>query len=82
MSGSLRMQGQVPGGLNPASTKKTPLNADRANNLKVLGGEEWEDLFENSMEITGFNGFSCNGQMKIILFFVVKIKTNKDKDIE
>ena len=25
----------------------------------VLGEEEWEDLFGNSMEITSFNGFSC-----------------------
>ena len=25
----------------------------------VLGEEEWEDLFGNSMEITSFNEFSC-----------------------
>ena len=25
----------------------------------VLGEEEWENYFGNSMEITGFNGFSC-----------------------
>ena len=57
--GSLRMQGQVPGSHNQATTNKTPLNADNEDNVMVLGGEEWENLFGNTMEITHFNGFSC-----------------------
>ena len=57
--GSHGMQGQVPGGHNQATTNKTPLNADNEDNGMVLGEEEWEDLFGNSMEITSFNGFSC-----------------------
>ena len=57
--GSLGMQGQVPGGCNQATTNKTPLNADNEDNVMVLGEEEWEDLFGNSMEAAGFNGFSC-----------------------
>ena len=55
---SLRMQGQVPGSRNQATKNKTPLNADDEDNMMVLG-EEWEDLFGNSMEITSFNEFSC-----------------------
>ena len=39
-----------------ATTTKTLLNADNKDNVMVLG-EEWEDLFGNSMEITNFNGF-------------------------
>ena len=57
-SGSLGKQGQAPGGRNPATTNKTPLNADNEGNVVVLGEEEWEDLFGNSMEIASFNGFS------------------------
>ena len=56
---SIRMQEEVPGGYNQATTNKTPLNADIEDNVMVLGEEEWEDLFGNSMEITSFNGFSC-----------------------
>ena len=59
LPGSLRMQGQVPGSHNQATMNKTPLNADYEGNVMVLGEEEWEDLFGNSMEITSFNGFSC-----------------------
>ena len=33
------------------------MNAENEDNVMVL--EEWEDLFGNSMEITNFNGFSC-----------------------
>ena len=54
--GSLGMQGQVAGS---CTTNKTPLNAENEDNVMVLGEEEWEGLFENSMEITSFNGFSC-----------------------
>ena len=43
---------------NQATTNKTPLNADNEGNVMVLG-EEWEDLFGYSLEITSFNGFSC-----------------------
>ena len=57
--GSLGMQGQVPGGRNQAITNKTTLKADNEDNVMVLGEEEWEDLFGNCMEITSFNGFSC-----------------------
>ena len=57
--GSLGMQGQVPGGRNQATTNKTALNSDNEDNVMVLGEEEWEDLFGNSMEVTSFNGFSC-----------------------
>ena len=55
---SLGMQGQVPAGRNQATTNKTPLNAENEDNVMVLGGEEWEYFFGNSMEITSFNGFS------------------------
>ena len=57
--GSLGMQGQVPDGHNQATMNKTSLNAGNEDNVMVLGEEEWEDLFGNSMEITSFNGFSC-----------------------
>ena len=57
--GSLGMQGQVPGGLNQATTNKTPLNAHNEDKVMALGEEEWEDLFGNSIEITSFNGYSC-----------------------
>ena len=53
------MQGQVPGGHSQATTNKTPLNADNEDNVMVLGQEEWEDFFGNSMDITSFNWFSC-----------------------
>ena len=55
----LECRGQVPGGRNQATTNKTPLNADNEDNVMVLGEEEWEGLFANSMEVTSFNGFSC-----------------------
>ena len=55
---SLGMQGLVPSGRNQVTTNKTPLNADNEGNVMVLG-EEWEDLFGYSLEITNFNGFSC-----------------------
>ena len=35
------------------------MNADNEDNIMLLREEEWEDLFGNSMEITSFNGFSC-----------------------
>ena len=61
MSRSLTQQSQnerqVPGSHNQATTNKTPLNAE--DNVMILGEKEWEDLFGNSMEITSFNGFSC-----------------------
>ena len=58
---------QVPGRRNQATINKSPLNADNEENVMVLGEEEWEYyldkpnriLFGNSMEITSFNGFSC-----------------------
>ena len=53
------MQGHIPGSHNKVATNKTPLNADNEDNVMVLGEEEWEDLFENGMEIISFNGFSC-----------------------
>ena len=46
------------GGCNQGTTKKTSLNACQENNVKVLGEEECEDLFENSMENIIFNEFS------------------------
>ena len=55
---SFGMQGWVPGSCDQATTNKTPLNADNGDNMIILGEEEWEDLFGNSMEITSFNGFS------------------------
>ena len=54
--GSLGMQGQVPGDRNQATTNKTPLNSVNEDNVMVLGEEEQEDLFGNSMEITRFKG--------------------------
>ena len=56
-AGSLGMQRQVPDDRIQATTNKTPLNADNEDNVMVLGEEEWEDLFGNSMEITSFNEF-------------------------
>ena len=47
------MQGQVLGSHNQATSNKTSLNVDNGDNVMVLG-EEWEDLFEHSMEITSF----------------------------
>ena len=35
------------------------MNADNEDYVMVLGEEELEDLFGNSMIITSFNGFSC-----------------------
>ena len=64
--GSIRMQGQVPGGCNQATTNKNPLYADNEGNVMVLEEKEWEyfwginnKLFGNSMKIMSFNGFSC-----------------------
>ena len=51
------MQKQVPGSRNQVLTSKTHLNADNEDNVMVLG-DEWEDLFGDCMEITGFNRFS------------------------
>ena len=53
------MEGQVPGGHSQATMNKIPLNADSEDNVMVLGQEEREDLFGNSMDITSSNGFSC-----------------------
>ena len=50
---SLIMPGQVLGSHNQATSNKTSLNVDNGDNVMVLG-EEWEDLFEHSMEITSF----------------------------
>ena len=47
----LGMQRHVPGGLNQANVNTTRFNADKEDNVLVLRGEEWEDLFANSMEI-------------------------------
>ena len=38
---------------------KTPLNANNEENVMVQRKEECWDLFWNNMEITNFNGFSC-----------------------
>ena len=38
--GILGIQGVVPGGLNRATTYKTPLNADNEDNVMILGEEE------------------------------------------
>ena len=40
------------------------MNADNKDNVIVLGEEEWENLFGNSMEITSFNGFSYGSSNK------------------
>ena len=64
LCGNIGMQGQVPGGRNQATTNKTPLNAYDGDSVMVLREEEWEDLFGNSMEITRFNGFSCESSGK------------------
>ena len=40
------------------------LNSDNEDIVIVLGEDEWEDLFENSMEVTSFNGFSCESSIK------------------
>ena len=64
--GSLRIQGQIPGIRNQATMNKTSLNADNEDNVMVLGEKEREDLFENNIEITSFNGFHVNHQMKVI----------------
>ena len=45
------MQRQVPGGLNQANVNTIRFNANKEDNVLVLRGEEWEDLFGNSMEI-------------------------------
>ena len=58
LPGTIGMQRQVPGSRNQAPTNKTLLNRDNENNGVVLGEEEWEDLFGNSMGITSFNEFS------------------------
>ena len=60
------MQGQVPGSRNQDTTNKTPLNADNEGNVMVLGEDEREDLFGNSMEVKGLTGVHVNHQMKMI----------------
>ena len=40
------------------------MNVDNEDNVMVIGEEKWEDLFRNRMEITGFNGFSCDSPSK------------------
>ena len=40
------------------------MNVDNEDNVMVIGEEKWEDLFRNSMEITGFNGLSCESSSK------------------
>ena len=40
------------------------MNVDNEDNVMVIGEEKWEDLFRNRMEITGFNGFSCESPSK------------------
>ena len=62
--GSLGIHGEVPGGRNRAATNETPLNAENEGYVMVLGEGEWKDLFGNSMEITSFNGFSCESSNK------------------
>ena len=61
---SLGMQGQGPRSHNQAATNRTPLNADNEDNVMV-SGEERENLFGNTMEITSFNGFSCESSIDI-----------------
>ena len=51
---SLRMQGQGLVSFNQVTLNETSLNAGNEDNVI-----EWEDLFGNSMEITNFNGSSC-----------------------
>ena len=53
------MQGQVTGGRNQTTLNNTLFNEDNEDSVMVLGEEEREDVFGNSMEITSFNGFSC-----------------------
>ena len=60
----LRMQEQALGGRSQATMNKTPLNANNKDNVMVLGEEELQDLFGNIMEITRFNGFSCESSSK------------------
>ena len=40
------------------------MNVDNEDNVMVIEEEKWEDLFRNSMEITGFNGLSCESSSK------------------
>ena len=40
----------------------------------ILGVEEWEDLFGNRMEITSFNGFSCESSNEDILILTTTIR--------
>ena len=79
LPGSLGMQGQVPGGHNQATTNKTTLNADNEDNVMVFGKEEYEDLFGNRMEITSFNGFHVNHQMKMISILTITIRKDKHR---
>ena len=68
------MEGQVPGGHNQATMNKIPLNADSEDNVMVLGQEEWEDLFGNSMDITSSH---VNHQMKMISKLTRSIRKDK-----
>ena len=43
------MQEQVSGSRNQATSNKTHLNANNEYIVMVLGEEEWEELFGNSM---------------------------------
>ena len=45
--------------------------------MMVLGEEKWEDFLGDSMEITSFNGFSCDHQMKMILALTLTIRKDK-----
>ena len=76
--------GQVPDSRNQATTNKTPLNADKEDNVMVLGEEEWKDLSKGNLI------FCCTGSREnflgwslgkiiitIILSFRVGISKNK-----
>ena len=41
------------------------MNAHNEDNVMVLGEEEWENLFGNSMEITSFNRFSFGSSSEV-----------------
>ena len=45
--------------------------------MMVLGEEKWEDFLGDSMEITSFNEFSCDHQMKMILVLTLTIRKDK-----
>ena len=39
--------------------------------------EKWKDFLGDSMEITSFDGFSCDHQMKMILVLTLTIRKDK-----